>query len=400
MLKAIVVGSGAGGGTMARELSRANIDVTVIDKGPVINSKDVARCYEIFNCDVEIMGTACLGGTTMVTLGNAVRTCEEDFKMLGIDLDGEFREVEQELNVKPLPDSHLGTATQKIIEAAQNLGFETQRMPKFIDPDMCKPCGQCTSGCDRNARWTSVKYLQEATESGAKIIEGTQVTEVTFQEGKVTGVKSGDEEFKADVVILSAGAISTPRILNKTGIRAGDNLFVDTFITVGGALKKIKFVKEVQMNALIKLDDIILSPHYSAILLDKLKPFKARKNDILGIMVKIKDEPSGRVTMDSVVKYNTLKDVGLLSQGAAMAGSILKDAGVDACTLVSTYPRGAHPGGTAAIGEVVDVNLETEIPGLYVADASVFPFVPGAPPMLTIIALAKRLAKHIISNRS
>jgi len=116
------------------------------------------------------------------------------------------------------------------------------------------------------------------------------------------------------------------------------------------------------------------------------------------MMVKIRDDPSGRVTLDSVVKYNTLRDVELLTRGSAIAGSILKEAGVDARSLVSTYPRGAHPGGTAAIGKVVDGNLETEISGLFVADASVFPEVPGAPPVLTICALAKRLANHIISN--
>jgi len=42
------------------------------------------------------------------------------------------------------------------------------------------------------------------------------------------------------------------------------------------------------------------------------------------------------------------------------------------------------------------LNKNLEIEGLYVADASVFLEAPGAPPVLTIIALAKRLVKHII----
>lgn len=52
----------------------------------------------------------------------------------------------------------------------------------------------------------------------------------------------------------------------------------------------------------------------------------------------------------------------------------------------------AHPGGTAAIGTVVDRDLQTKIDGLFVCDASVLPVTPGFPPMLTIGALAKRLA--------
>lgn len=399
MPKVIVVGSGAGGATVARELAQANFDVTIIDKGPIIKSKDSSECYETFNSDVEIMNTVCVGGTTMVTMGNAVRTCQEDFNNLGIYLEEEFKGLEQELDVKPLPDSHLGEGTRKIIEASRKLGFSPVAMPKIIDPRLCKPCGECAFGCKRDAKWTSTNYIEEATEAGAEVIENTPVNEIITENGKIIGVKSYNKVFKADIVVLCAGAISTPRILIKSGIKAGENLFVDTFVTVGGVLKGINFSEEVLMNTLIMLDDIILSPHYSSILLDKINKYKADNKDFLGIMVKIKDEPSGKVTMDSVVKNNTLHDVELLSRGSAIAGSILTEAGVDPTTLVSTHPRGAHPGGTAAIGEVVNNNLETEISGLYVADASVFPVVPGAPPVITIMALAKRLAKHIMKKK-
>jgi len=396
MPKVIVVGSGAGGGTISRELALANFDVTIIDKGPVIKSKDSAKCYETFKSDVEIMNTVCVGGTTLVTMGNAVRTCQEDFTKIGISLEEEFQEIEKELNVKPLPDSHLGEGTLKIVDASRNLGFKPVPMPKIIDPLLCKPCGECAFGCNRDAKWTSTQYIEQAVEAGANVIGNTEITEIITKNGEIIGVKSGDNEFHADIVILCAGAISTPRILLKSGIHAGDDLFVDTFVTVGGVLKGINFSEEVLMNALIQIDDIILSPHYSSILLDKI--FNADKRDILGIMVKIKDDPSGRVTENSVIKYNTLKDVELLSRGSAIAGSILTEAGVDTATLVSTHPRGAHPGGTASIGDVVDKNLETEVSGLYIADASVFPVVPGAPPVLTIMALAKRLAKYIIKK--
>jgi choline dehydrogenase-like flavoprotein len=398
MLKVIVVGSGAGGGTVARELSLANMDVTIIDKGPIIKSNDVSKCYESFRSGVEIMDAACFGGTTMVTLGNAVRTCQKTFKKMGVDLVDEFTELEQELNVAELPDSHLGSGTKLILDAAHSLGFKPKKMPKFIDPRLCKPCGECAFGCKRDAKWTSIKYLEEAIQSGARVVDETPVTEITTANGQVTGVKSFETEFKADLVILSAGAIATPRLLTKTGLNAGKNLFVDTFVTIGGLAKGSNFNEEVQMNSLIKLEDIILSPHFSGILLEQLERFNATPNDILGMMVKIKDDNKGMVTEESVVKYNTSRDVRLLSRGSAIAGSILSEAGVDANTLVSTHPRGAHPGGTAAIGDVVDTNLQTEINGLFVADASVFPEAPGAPPLLTIIALAKRLAKYIISN--
>ena len=42
-----------------------------------------------------------------------------------------------------------------------------------------------------------------------------------------------------------------------------------------------------------------------------------------------------------------------------------------------------------------DSNSETEIKGLFVCDASVLPISPGKPPILTILALSKRLADYL-----
>ena len=278
------------------------------------------------------------------------------------------------------------------MDAARSLGLEIQKMPKFIYPDLCEPCGKCFFGCPREAKWTSIKYIKEAEEYGAKIILNTPITDIIISDGKVKGVKSDDNLFEADIVILSAGAIQTPRLLQKIGINAGNNLFVDTFVTVGGMLKNIKYNKEVPMNALIKLDDIVLAPHFSEILVNKLKKYKARKKDVLGLMIKIKDEPSGKVTQDEVIKLNTAEDVALLARGTAIAGAILTEAGVIPETLVSTYARGAHPGGTAAIGDVVDTNLQTELKG-FMLQMQVFSLKLQAHPQLLLFLHFKKASQ-------
>lgn len=395
MEKVIVVGSGAGGATVARELAKQGKKVTLIEKGPYTKTQYAYKHYENADVGVELLKTSCIGGTTLVTAGNAVRTCEKSFKDIGIKLEDHFKEIENEMNVSTLPDSHFGLGTKLIMEKSEYLGFKTQKMPKFILPETCKPCGKCASGCPRDSKWTSRKYVDEAVNLGVEVIDNTTITEIFVKNDELKGVKSKDKEFSADYVILSAGGIETPRILKRSGIDAGNNLFVDTFVSVGGILRNIDFNTEVTMNALITLDDVILAPHYSAILKDKLHKYNANEGDILGLMVKIADEPSGRVLENSVEKYSTSNDVSLLAKGSAIAGSILKETGVDPTTLTSTPARGAHPGGTAAIGQVVDKNLETEIKNLFVADASVFPKTPGAPPVLTIVALARRLGKYI-----
>jgi len=397
----IVVGSGAGGATVARELAIQGMDVTLIEKGSSVPSEKAFQCYDNLDVGVELLKTTCLGGTTLVTAGNAVRTCQQEFQKLGIDLSGEFEEVEAELKVGPLPDTHFGEGTMKIMEASASLGLTMEKMPKFINPTECVPCGKCAFGCPRNAKWSSLEYLAEAEKHGAHIVDNSPVTRIITQAGQVKGVEilnsenGVKKEYIADTVILCSGAIETPRLLRSAGLTAGERLFVDTFVTVGGVLPGINFYKEVSMNGLYKKEKrFILSPHYSSLL---TSPNQVTEKDILGIMVKIPDESSGRVDASGVFKQSTSQDVGLMAEGCAAAGAILTEAGVSPDTLVSTPARGAHPGGTAAVGEVVDKNLETEIENLFVADASVFPRAPGAPPVLTILALAKRLAKHVVS---
>jgi len=51
------------------------------------------------------------------------------------------------------------------------------------------------------------------------------------------------------------------------------------------------------------------------------------------------------------------------------------------------------------IGEIVDANLKTRIDNLYVRDCSVIPEACGLPPTLTLVALGKRLARHLATER-
>lgn len=398
MKNVIVVGSGAGGATVARELAINGINVTLLEKGDIIPVDKAHQCYENLDIGVELLKTSCFGGTTLVTAGNAVRSSQKVFEEMGIRLNREFDEVEDDLGVGVLPDTHFGEGTLKIMDASSSLGLTMSKMPKSINPEECIPCGKCAFGCPRNAKWSSLNYLEEAKKLGIKININSPVTRIITSNGHVTGVRSHNHEYSADIVILCAGAIETPRLLRSARIKAGEHLFVDTFVTVGGVLREIDFYKELSMNALYIGDGFILSPHYSSLLTSRFEKQCFHEKDVLGMMVKIKDENSGYVGEELVVKNNTPQDVGLLAEGSALAGAILTEAGVDPGTIISTPARGAHPGGTAAIGEVVDNNLETKIKGLFVCDASVFPQAPGAPPVLTILALAKRLGKHI-SNK-
>ena len=136
-------------------------------------------------------------------------------KILELIEEDHFKEIEMEMGVSTLPDSHFGVGTKLIMEKSESLGFKTQKMPKFIVPETCKPCGKCAFGCPRDSKWTSRKYVDEAVDFGAEVIDNTTITEIIIKNGELKGVKSKDKDFLADYVVLSAGGIETPRILNR-----------------------------------------------------------------------------------------------------------------------------------------------------------------------------------------
>ena len=406
----IVIGTGAGGAIIAMELAKANIPVTILERGPYIKSKDSFEYYDMKYYDkrfkntnsVDLLKTTCIGGSTIVAAGNGVRVLEDEFKELGIDLSEEYSEIEELLGIHQMDDAHIGKGTQKFIDCANELGFDAMKMPKFIRDEDCKPCGKCSFGCPRDAKWSGKDFVDIAVENGAELVTGAEVIKIATANKSIKSVeyiKDGkDKSIESDLVILAAGAIDSAVILQKSGIDAGNKLFFDPFVSVGGVLKDINFNSETQMNGLAVGKEYILAPHFSSFIAKYIKETdpEIEDKDILSIMVKVPDDMVGTVDSEgNVFKFNTIDDIRRLAQGSAAAGAILEKAGVDPTTMTSTVFRGAHPGGTAAIGEVVDKNLKTEIDGLYVSDASVIPVSPGKPPILLILALALRLANHL-----
>ena len=397
----VIVGTGAGGGILARELVKEGFVVTILEKGPYIHSKDAFNYYDKYSDDVDLLTTTCIGGATIVSMANMVRALDEELLDYNIDLSDAYDYVEDLINVHPLDDSHIGKGTQAFLDAGYELGLQTMKMPKAVREEECIQCGKCAFGCPVDAKFSGKDFVDEAVEYGATLICEADVKEVISENGVVFGVKyikEGNEEIiKADKVILSAGAIGSTLILRKSGIsKAGHEIFFDPFVSVGGYLKDINFNTEVQMAGLIIGKNFVLSPHYSSYIPKNIDDDSLTEEDILSIMVKTPDEGKGYVTDDGdVVKINSIQDVRYLAEGTAAAGFVLERAGVDPNTIISTVYRGAHPGGTAKIGVVVNSNLETEIGNLFVCDASVLPISPGKPPILTILALSKRLADHL-----
>jgi choline dehydrogenase-like flavoprotein len=418
---AIVIGSGPGGATVAHELSRHGKSTLILErgkgapiKGTMLQSMAMAfvpgRSLLFTQQLLALVRAITVGGSSILYYATMFDPPYQMFEAHGIDLRQEVENVKKELPIAPLADELVGPSGHRIMASAQELGYPWTKLPKSVYQDKCRSgCGQCTMGCPHGAKWTARIYVEEACSKGAVLLTGAHVKSLVIENSHVQSVvfsmNGKEHRVSAPVAILSAGGIGTPQILRTSGItNAGYDFFFDPLIVVMGTIDGLDDGHEFPMATGLHdpvegyvLTDVVWPQWVYEVFTAQVfrfdRLFSHRKT--LPIMVKIKDDLSGHITARGGVRKRLTKDDRTrLNRGCEVAERIIKNAG--ARHIFRTWPMAVHPGGTAKIGDVVDSNLRTKFDNLYVCDCSVIPESWGLPPTLSLIALGKRLGKHLV----
>lgn len=144
--KTVVVGSGPGGATVARELALRGQDVLILEQGayhrPEGNYVTMFFMADRFFTLASVEGTQMVrlltvGGSTLAYLGTAFPPPAWLKDRYGIDLAPYVEEINRELRPSPIPDRLIGPAARRIMHAARHEGFDWHPMPHFIDWDKC-----------------------------------------------------------------------------------------------------------------------------------------------------------------------------------------------------------------------------------------------------------------------
>ncbi len=476
---AVVVGTGAGGAPVAKELAEGGLRVAMIEEGEhfwpdrftarpsemtSLLYRDAAQTASLGNVAIGLPLGQGVGGTSLINSGTCFRTPRAILDLwgrrFGLEdltpeaLDPFFRRVEREVNVVKVPPEIAGRNALVVRRGAQALGWSGDFIHRNVRG--CVGSGVCNFGCPTSAKQhVGITYVPRAWEAGAVTYTGARVCEILTRGGRAVGVVAvtaggGRLEVSADLVVLAAGAIHTPLLLAEQGLGMGSgelgaNLSIHPALAV-----KAMFDEEIDMARGVPQSYFIDEfadrgimfegaggpPDYTAaslaahparstreLMLDyrHMSQFGAMVSDrSRGLVRKRFGRPEIRYELiphDVAAFKFALERLGELYAAAGAHTVIYPVEGLGPLAAGELEPLRAlqlrasdltlmafHPLGTArADGDpargVVDSDLRVHgCEGLYVADGSVLPSSLGVNPQLTIMALATRLAFHLLGR--
>ncbi|MGB1217106.1 MAG: FAD-dependent oxidoreductase, partial [Saprospiraceae bacterium] len=267
----VVVGSGAGGGVVADELVKKGKDVIILEKGPNITGKEMTgyelemlgKSYDrkgaftsVDGC-ISVLAGSCVGGGTTVNWSGMFRTPDYILEEWAKEhdnphfLEKDYKKCFEHIEKRTSTNTHLSERhnpqNQKLWNGSQKLGYDT----KLIARNVAAEKGQSKNNeywksqgfaglCDKFGykQSTMKTFLQDAVDGGARIMANTRVESINHSQGKVDGVvayqsDANGHRYKITIsckqVVVSAGAIHTPTILMKSGLKhpqIGKNLYL------------------------------------------------------------------------------------------------------------------------------------------------------------------------------
>ncbi len=478
----VVVGSGPGGAVVAKALAEAGKSVVLLEEGQPWGVRDfkpdageaMLRTLREGgmrstrgNIFMPTMQAICLGGGSLVNSAIAVRPPAWVFDswageygthlLTGGSLDTHFAQVESFLGVIPTPTAVLGERNVAFKRGCDALGYQSEPCPR--NAPGCKGSGECFSGCRNGGKTsTDISYVPAAIRAGARVYTSFRVDRVMHQGRRATGVSGKivdpakhtdvyDFEIQARFVVLAAGCMATPVILQRSGIGnenglAGKHLKahpgvavlavfpdrVDPWRGASQGYQSLHFLRDgIKLEVLWSPPPIIATrfPGFGLEFKDQLATFDrsapfdviADGHDSEGT---VHARPFGH---DPDIQYTLGEgDVNKLHKGLCILSDIAFAAGAEAVLpglhgadavlrgkadvdklrrykMKAQDPviAGNHVFGSTRMGadprtSVVDVDGRCHATdNLYVADSGIIPASTAVNPMLTIMALANRL---------
>ena len=261
-----IIGSGAGAGITAELLTKAGLNVVIVEEGPLKSSTDFkqlepeayASLYQenagrkTKDKGITILQGRSVGGTTTVNWTSSFRTPEPTLRYweqhFGLDDFGRealapyFEQAERRLNISPwlMPPNENNELLRR---GADKLGIPSATISRNVKG--CWNLGSCGLGCPTNAKQSMlVTSIPAALNAGARLFYQTRAHKLDIQNGQVKGLlcvpirlngdKVSDQTMRvvAKHYVVAGGAINSPALLSPTlQLKNHENIFFAGQIT-------------------------------------------------------------------------------------------------------------------------------------------------------------------------
>lgn len=359
------------------------------------------------------------------------------------------------------PTSH-NVANQLLMEGARRLGYAHAAVPQNNGGVEHKCGHNCANSCRSGGKKGGVhSWLQHASKAGAKFVTGCSARRILLNnkrvaEGIVLRLPSGEEKtILSPRIIVAAGSMHSPALLLRSKIpnpRIGQSLYVHptnyvygvfkqpTHPTDGNILTSVvgEFANLTPSGHGVRIETGIMQPIVGKSLMQwmggaEYKARVAKHPRSIGLIAIARDRDSGRVVLSAegepIVHYTVSDfDKSSIVKGSIAAAECLRAVGAEEIIVaergVASWRKGddfakwaekvqkTEPGcyGSAhqmasnrmssrAADGVCDPNGKVYgVSGVWCADASVLPSASGVNPMVSTMAVARKVSRGIVSE--
>ena len=244
---ACVIGSGAGGAPVAKELAEGGMSVAILEEGDWHETssftarprdmmprlyRDAGQTVTVGNPPIVLPLGRAVGGTTLINMATCFRTPDrvlarwrDEFGLVGCTpeaLDPYFRRVEREINVAQVPAEIAGENARLVERGTRALGYSGDYLFRAVRG--CVGSGVCAFGCPSGAKQhTGITWIPRAWAAGATTYTGARATRIVVQHGRVREViartaAGGWLRIRCRHAIVACGALLTPVLLQRLGL--------------------------------------------------------------------------------------------------------------------------------------------------------------------------------------
>jgi len=272
-----VIGSGAGGGTLAAELVARGLDVVMLEAGGYHTRRDFDLHEETAfpmlyqgrgtratsDLAISILQGRSVGGSTTINWTTCFRTPERILKhwethhgIEGLDsqtLTPHWEAVEARLNIHQWPREMANANNRKLLEGCEALGWEAAPLRRNVKG--CANSGFCGMGCPVDGKQGQhVTTIPDAIDGGMRLYSDVEVRRLIHDGRRISEVRGVVMErgrdrdtahsvvVRSKVVALCGGAINNPLLLLRSELnpngRVGKRTFLHPVIAASGVYEE------------------------------------------------------------------------------------------------------------------------------------------------------------------